>query len=187
MRDKLPDHRILVPKFDAGRRQLHTAIQLWFRDDDTVSVHTLAAAAYEILHNLSRLRGSKNLLFDTPLVNDSARRDFVKHLKAPAQFLKHADRDPYGTIELSSLHTEAFTVYSIAAISKMGEKLSTSETAALFWLSFSNPQLIEEGVRKNIRPEVFQQISSIPKGRFLEFFSQAWEAGRFRGNFTFTP
>ena len=90
------------------------------------------------------------------------------------------------SIELSSLHTEAFIVYSIAAISKMGENLSVIETAALFWLSFSNPQLIEEGVRKKVDPEVFKQMKTISKRLFLEAFHKVWEVGQIRGNFTFT-
>jgi hypothetical protein len=42
------DTKIVVTKLDAARRQLRTAIHLWFNDGDPVSIHALAFAAYEL-------------------------------------------------------------------------------------------------------------------------------------------
>jgi hypothetical protein len=186
--DKLPDQKLLISKFDAGRRQLKTAIRLWFEDDDPVAIHTLAAAAYEILHNLSRRKGGKDLLFDAKAVNEDYRKAFVKKIKSTAQFFKHADRDPDGVIELSTLNTETFMMYSLVALNRMGEKLMMGENAMLSWISFSNPQIIAEDVRKNIPANVFEQFASLTKRQFLQEFSNAWNLGLFRGDFTFiTP
>jgi hypothetical protein len=46
----LDETKITISKFDAARRQLNTAITLWFADGDPVAIHTLAYAAYEIIH-----------------------------------------------------------------------------------------------------------------------------------------
>jgi hypothetical protein len=43
-----------LTKLDVARRQLQTAITLWFTDGDPVSIHTLAFAAYEIIHVISK-------------------------------------------------------------------------------------------------------------------------------------
>ena len=43
-----------VTEIDAARRQLETAVVLYFREEDPVSIHTLACAAYEILLSLNR-------------------------------------------------------------------------------------------------------------------------------------
>ena len=51
-----------VSKFDAARRQLETAIRLYFFQGDPISIHTLASAAAQILHDLSRHRGGGELL-----------------------------------------------------------------------------------------------------------------------------
>ena len=59
------------------------------------------------------------------------------------------------------------------------------ENAMLFLLSFSNPQLIAEDVRKQIQPEVFEQFKSIPKRKFLDDFSKVWNRGLFGGHFSF--
>jgi hypothetical protein len=54
---------ILVSKSDVARSQLETAIQLWFADGDPVSIHTLAVAAHDCLHTLSKLTGKPPLSY----------------------------------------------------------------------------------------------------------------------------
>ena len=53
---------ILISMLDAARRQLDTAIELWFRDSDPVSIHTLISVAYEILHDVNRARGNPDAI-----------------------------------------------------------------------------------------------------------------------------
>ena len=64
-------------------------------------------------------------------------------------------------------------LYSLVALSRMGEKMTMHENAMLFWISFSNPQLIVEDVRKNIPANVFEQFVSLTKRQFLQEFSNA--------------
>jgi hypothetical protein len=45
-----------IGKLDAARRQLQTAIALWFDERDPVAIHTLSVAAYEIVHTISKQR-----------------------------------------------------------------------------------------------------------------------------------
>ena len=69
-----------IGKLDAARRQLETAIALWFKGGDPVSIHTLAYAAYEIIHTVSKKRNPnrRDLLFDTLLVRDEYRKEFAE-------------------------------------------------------------------------------------------------------------
>ena len=46
--------KLAITKLDAARRQLETAITLWFHDADPVSVHTLVMAAHGFLKHLAR-------------------------------------------------------------------------------------------------------------------------------------
>ena len=55
-----------IKKIDAARRQLLTAIEVWFLDGDPVSIHSLAHAPHEIIHRLFRNQGGSALLFDSP-------------------------------------------------------------------------------------------------------------------------
>jgi hypothetical protein len=48
-----------VSKLDAAKRQLETVIRLYFSNGDPVSIHTLTAAAYNVLrrrHETKRRR-----------------------------------------------------------------------------------------------------------------------------------
>ncbi|HEV2335198.1 MAG TPA: hypothetical protein VGS13_06865 [Stellaceae bacterium] len=92
----ISDCLIHITKLDAAKRQLRTAIKLWFTGEDPVSVHTLAAAAHEIVHTLFRRRGLSGLLFDSPLIKEECRSMWAKRMKAVATFFKHAQRDPDG-------------------------------------------------------------------------------------------
>ena len=92
---------LTVTKPDAARRQLRTAIELWFNDGDPVSIHVLAFSAYEIIHTLSRRKGAKNLLYDSSLTKEGARKQVNVALKMAAGFFKHAQKDPDNSLEFS--------------------------------------------------------------------------------------
>jgi hypothetical protein len=64
---------ITVTKLDAARRQLRTALRLWFHDGDPVSIHALLAAAHEIIHRLYRNKGLRNLMFDNENIEEEHR------------------------------------------------------------------------------------------------------------------
>src|ERR1700678_497488 len=86
---------IVIKKLEAAQRQLNCAIELWFREMDEVSVHTLAAAAYQITHDIKVRRGIQHdLLYDSAIVKDEYRSLWINTMKKAQNFFKHADRDP---------------------------------------------------------------------------------------------
>ena len=87
------DEKQQISKIEAARRQLDCAIELWFCDKDEVSIHTLAAAAYQIIHDLKMKRGElRDLLYDSDMIKDKYRNQPIKVIKRPQNFFKHADR-----------------------------------------------------------------------------------------------
>jgi hypothetical protein len=86
---------VSVTNIEAARRQLRTAIQLFFQDGDAVSVHTLVGAAREIFEKHCQKEGLGGV-FDFPAsartVGDirqtriamNAARNFFKHSAARA-------------------------------------------------------------------------------------------------------
>ena len=56
--------KLPITKLDAARRQLETAIPLWFQDADPVSVHTLVMAADGIPRAFNKKRGGQPMLRD---------------------------------------------------------------------------------------------------------------------------
>jgi len=77
-----------VSKQDAIRRQLDTAIWLWFHDDDTVSIHTLACSALKVADDVGKTCGVRAMLFE------HLPADLKKDAIAAQGFFKHAKDDP---------------------------------------------------------------------------------------------
>jgi len=83
-----------VTKLEAARRQLSTAITLFFDRGDSVSVHTLSAASQEILRGLGRRQGLGSMFKDSPLIKPEKRKELGDIFNAAQNFFKHADKDP---------------------------------------------------------------------------------------------
>ena|SRR5436305_13488939 len=64
-----------ISKLDAARRQLETAILLYFNEADPVSIHTLAAASHEILRDLS-------LHIDSPMLLERSFESLPEELRS---------------------------------------------------------------------------------------------------------
>src|SRR6266849_392075 len=119
------DTKITITKLDAARRQLETAITLWFNGGDPVSIHTLACAAYEIIHVVSQARHrARDLLFDTLIVKDEYLGEWNKLIKRPANFFKHARHDPDGTIDFNPALSEGFILFSLIGLRDVVDQLS---------------------------------------------------------------
>jgi hypothetical protein len=173
------DHRFSVSKLDAARRQLRTAIRLWFSDGDPVAVHTLAFAAYEILHAVSKARnpGRDPLLFDSKSIKEEKRSEFNQMLKKWAYFFKHGDREPHGVIEFNSGLSEFFILYAVIGIQYCGESLGNEELAFLLWTQIHAPDALQSRDGKRLidsaPANIIPQARAIPKHEFLEVYKMA--------------
>jgi len=167
-----------VTKLEAARRQLSTAIELWFHDKDVVSVHTLAHASYEIVHVISKKKNRKyDLIFDSMVVKDEHRSEFNKKIKKYAEFFKHADRDAEATIEFPPQASEFFMMYSIMGLETIEETKTDMESAFVWWFFLQNPHFLTDNGRKllanNIPLEHIEETRRAKKSDFLHAFINA--------------
>src|SRR5260370_14040479 len=87
--------KLPITKLDAARRQLETAITLWFHDADPVSVHTLTMAAHEILKALNKKRGGQPMLGDpSPYIRRGFEKRVADMFVESSNFFKHGAKDP---------------------------------------------------------------------------------------------
>jgi hypothetical protein len=93
-----------ITKLDAATRQMNTAIELYFHELDEVSIHTLAAAAHNLLTDLSSAAPQQTVI--QRYIRPGKLREFENAIRAPQNFLKHADRDPAATLDLDLHATE---------------------------------------------------------------------------------
>jgi hypothetical protein len=164
-----PGRTIQVNKINAVHRQINTAIRMWFADDDPVAIHTLVAAAHELLHTLFKRAGLSGLLFDSPAIKEEFRSDVAKALKAPATFFKHSQRDPDGTITFHPGLNELILIYCISGLNRMNEPNSVETTALGWWLWIHDPRLfLREAGHQNVPPNVLEYLRRASKHEFLQ-------------------
>ncbi len=90
--------KLPVTKLDAARRQLETAITLWFHDADPVSVHTLAMATHGILRALNKKRGGPPMIGDpSPSIRPGYEKKVADIVVRSSNFFKHGAKDPLAT------------------------------------------------------------------------------------------
>lgn len=174
-----------IKKLDAARRQLSTAIELWFHDADSVSIHTLACAAHQIIHDLNKRQKGRDLLFDSIVIKDEYRREYIALIKEPSNFFKHADRGKTGSaksIYFSPGVNDIFILMSIMGVQYLREPLNDNEVAFFNWYAFNNPEFLTEFGRKqyvdSVPVEKIAEIRDIPKSDFFKGFVGLRQAAR---------
>ncbi len=163
-----------IDKLEAACRQLNTAISLWFNDGDTVSIHVLTCSAYQIVHDINRHQGGRELLYDSLVFKDEYRRESINFLKQHYNFFKHAKKDPLGTIEFDPIVTELFILYTSLGIEAIGYRPDEVRGAFNIYYALHNPHhLTETGKARFIEsvPEESRRwVLSVPKQRFFEVY-----------------
>ena len=171
--------KISVTKLDAAKRQLRTAIRLWFQGGDPVSIHTLAFAAYEIIHVLSKKHDQwrRTLIFDSDWIKDEYRPEWNRAVKGSANFFKHAKIDSDASIDFYPSQTLLFLMASASGLAIMKQKQEKEELAFFYWLCFHQPNWIKPDFRKTLEDRLtvkgIREIKAVKKSDFLNAFDVA--------------
>lgn len=99
---------VKITKLDAAKRQLQTAVRLYFNDEDPISICTLTRAAHEIISVLNEKHGKSTMIMSDKLIVDKYKEEFRKIMNAPKNFFKHADKDPAGILDFNPEENEFF-------------------------------------------------------------------------------
>ena len=160
---------LTISKLDAARRQLETAITLWFIGGDPISIHTLGYAAYEIMHAVSKKLkpNRRDLLFDSAMLP----KEYAVGLKAHANFFKHSKRDADEKIVFNPALTESFIIFAIAAFEICELPLSDEFLTFREWIRIQKPYSLSQSERefmvKHYGIEHLAQFRAMPKDRFF--------------------
>lgn len=165
---------ITTSKIDAARRQIETAIALWFNEGDPVSIRTLVAAGHHICHDIIKDRGEKSaFLLNPELVQPDKWIEFKQSILSAENFFKHAERepDPNKTFVFYFEVNEPYIVDAIDLFQRVHG--NTTPLMRAFWFRFVifNPDLCEAfPVLDEPVPVDWREI---PKSAFLEKFLEA--------------
>lgn len=145
LRDGFDVPKLNLNKLDSARRQLRTAIQLFFDDKDPVSIHCLASSAYRILRDLAE--GSGDCEFHNSMmacINQGMKSQYWTAINSAANFFKHADRDPEETYAFNPAANDLLLILCCQYIQSREAELPAEGKAYTAWVLINYPNLISK-------------------------------------------
>jgi hypothetical protein len=160
-----------VTKLDAARRQLRTAIRLFFEEGDEVSIYTLTAASHEILRRLVEAKGGGSFMKDSDFIKPESKKEYIDFLNRPQNFFKHADRDPNGVLDFRPQGTDIWLLDCVM----MQRALSTGPVLREFylfevWFNVEYPNLLKPEAVGPILGGIWQFIQELDHDKRKPFF-----------------
>jgi hypothetical protein len=164
-----------ISKIDVACRHLDTAIALWFQESDPVSIHLLACASHQIIHDVIHSRGGDDPLFDSPYIKPEFKAKAKKAFHQHYNFLKHADREPEASMEFDSSAPQYFIIFSAIGLEQLGIKNNLLRFAFFLYFGFHNPEFMgEDGFKsfaKDFHIEIIPELK-LPRRDFFQTLQQ---------------
>ncbi|MHC4361045.1 MAG: hypothetical protein ACYSTN_09705 [Planctomycetota bacterium] len=136
---------INLDKAEVARRQLREAIILFLEKRDIVSVHTLATAAYQILYDIAKKQGLRDILYDSDIFKDEYRGQAKKHINIAKNFFKHADKDHDEKIKFNSSMTEWFLFSAAYLVRQIYGDMYPENYVFVWWYAINHPEFLKDG------------------------------------------
>jgi hypothetical protein len=162
-----------ISKLDAARQQLETAINLYFCEGDVVSIHTLTAAALNVVRDITkRSEPDMRTMRDTMVscLRPEKRKFVAYKIREPENFFKHADRDPDTFLTFNSGLSE-FDMYDcIATYQKLTVEFNPLFEVFKQWHELQHPDVfVVAQDQKLVSDEDREALRSMTKQAFFEW------------------
>ncbi len=135
---------IKITKLEAAEYQIDKAIELWFDDDNPVSIHTLACSAHQIIHDINRKMGERDLIYDSQIIKDEFRKEINKRLKKDYNYFKHTDKDWNESIDFETDNTIFFILYSCLGLESLGIQHTVNRRIFFYYYIIMHPEIASE-------------------------------------------
>ena len=170
-----------VTKVDAARRQLSTAIHLFFEGRDTVSIHTLVAATQGVMHDLLKKQGpgKGSFLKSAVFVRPERKDEYIQLITSAQNFFKHADRKPADTVLDFYPEPIAFSILDVVdMLQRYSGRHEPDRIVFLLWFGLKHPGVLApnevlERLTRRIQTEVDGLSEDAQRQRFLEQLNEA--------------
>ncbi len=158
-----------VTKLDAARRQLRTAVRMFFERRDPISIHTLTMAAHGILHDLSKAKGIGSQLKESDLIKPEYRREWIRLLHEPQNFFKHADRDPdpNAVIEFKPELTPFLLIDALRLYRELKGRPMREELVLQTWFGIMYPNVMRDTPMTRLFNEQLKGVNPAHRDTFL--------------------
>jgi hypothetical protein len=135
-----------VTKMDAVRRQLRTAVRMFFEDRDTIATYTVAAAVEGLLGGLLKHAGKVHPFRDSDIIVPEQKKEFLKIINRAQNFFKHSDEDPDGVLEFAPISLE-YVLFECAVLYQLYTgRVLREDWIFTFWFSAEHPNIVKPGL-----------------------------------------
>ena len=133
---------VIITKLEVAVRQVKATVRLFFREDDPVVIHTLIAAAHQILVDLGKIDNIDSAVKNTTRMRLTEKRKFIAAVNYSFNFFKHADRDPDHRIDIASLprFTQDFIMDAILMLQRLSGDIPPEAKVYWHWFVSKYPE-----------------------------------------------
>ena len=157
-----------LTKLEVARRQLATAIELFFADRDVVSVYSLAANSWEVIDVLCRKAGIESLSIQARENVPAGNELKVNYVNIPYRnFFKHADRDSEQTLPpLPDAQVEGLLFLALEDYIRLNSRSPVQFQVFQLWYLAKYPEKLGPDVSNELKEGIataFPRLSSLPR------------------------
>jgi hypothetical protein len=161
-----------LTKRDVARRQLATAIRLFFDAGDLVSTFSLAANAWEIVDILCERQCVVSISRQTREHLPAGKDLKYDYINSPYRnFFKHADRDPEATlVEFRTGNVDAIIFLGVEDYLRLFEKAPVEFQVYQLWYLATNSEKVASGHLASVlerTDDAFPGIRDLPRAEQL--------------------
>lgn len=164
--------KIKLNKFDAAERQLLLAIRLFFAEEDSVSIHTLAEAAGQVLYDIGKSKNVHSIVRDMTYIKPGMQKEWLQGIFAARNFFKHADKDKESQLEFNP-DVNDFSLWDACQMHQQIKKASNVEVfifTTWFYLRYDN--LIEDDSPIKLLQQKAKQTGTLPNHNNKKMFAE---------------
>ncbi len=168
-----PEH---VTKLEGAERQLKLAIRLFFNHEDMIGIHTLTAAASQVIRDLARKRGSASPIRDeqivTEIIRPEKKQEWVRILKRAENFFKHANHDSEEMLDFFPDATPWLIFEAILMHNQLTGGYIPETLVFATWFNLKHPDVllggplktvIQEALAQGLDPDDFEKLRTVLK------------------------
>jgi hypothetical protein len=146
---------ISIEKIGAAKRQLKTAIRMFFNDEDVISQHTLVAAAHGILRDLCAAKGFTfpdgderqtsvdHSLRQSLMVSKSYAIKIESAIEEAKNYFKHANTDPEKRLRFAFQTTHLLAFDATRLLALLDEEFPKEIRVFILWFQLRYPEYIQ--------------------------------------------
>lgn len=139
---------VWVDKAGVARRQVITAVRLFFEEADPVAIHTLVASAHQVLVDIGEQKGIHGALKSARMLQGPEAKEYLESVNFAFNFMKHADRDGNAKINVSPLLrlTSDFLMDAILLLQSISGDIPIEAKVFWIWFVSTYPEEFEDSL-----------------------------------------